>query len=339
MSKIIKNNSNPTNIEFLTDLINDSYGLFGLDNTFCIFTSINKILYLIYTDIEYSIICFDLIYNKKIMELKKAHEEDITNFRHIFDRINLTDLILSISFLDNNLKVWNFKNFECLVNIKKVNNLGNLRSACFLFYNNQNYILTSNSNSKDNANMEPIKVFDLRGIKINEINESNDDTIFIDVYYDKKFLKNYIITGNNCYIKSYDYKENKIYHKYDDNNYYDHTCVIINDFKEIIKMIETSGDGFIRIWDFHSALLQCKIKISEGYLYSMCLWNNEYIFVGCRDKTIKLIELKSGNIIKKLEGHNKDVITIKKIFLPKYGECLLSLGKYDAQIKLWINKN
>ena len=41
------------------------------------------------------------------------------------------------------------------------------------------------------------------------------------------------------------------------------------------------------------------------------MWNNEYIFVGCNDKTIKLIELNNGKIINELRGHNDYVISIK----------------------------
>ena len=37
------------------------------------------------------------------------------------------------------------------------------------------------------------------------------------------------------------------------------------------------------------------------------MWNNEYVFVASNDKTIKLIELNNGNIIKELKGHD-DVV-------------------------------
>ena len=68
------------------------------------------------------------------------------------------------------------------------------------------------------------------------------------------------------------------------------------------------------------------------------MWNNEYIFVGCNDKTIKLIELNNGNIIKELKGHDGVVFSIKAIIDSKYGKCLISQGSDDI-IKLWIIKN
>jgi len=339
MINIINNNpdSNPSNIQLLKEITKDSYACFGLDNSFCIFTSVNNQLYIVYTNINFSIISYNLINNIAEIEIKKAHDEDITNLRHFYDRINNTDLILSVSFLDNDLKVWDLDNWECILNIKNINNIGNIKSACFLYDNNQNYIISSNCS--DNSNREPIKVFDLNGNKIKEINDSCDDTIFIDTYYDKKSSINYILTGNNCFVKSYNYNENTVYHKYFDEKYYDQTCIIIKDFGDIIKLIESSGNGYIRIWDFHLGLLLNKIKASEVYIYSICLWSNDYLFVGSREKAIIIIELKSGTIIKKIENNNKDIVTIKKINHPQYGECLITKGKYDDQIKLWINNN
>ena len=69
------------------------------------------------------------------------------------------------------------------------------------------------------------------------------------------------------------------------------------------------------------------------------MWNNEYIFIGCDDNTIKLIELKNGIIIKELKCHYNKVISIKTIIHPKYGKCLISQGVKNDCIKLWINKN
>ena len=251
----------------------------------------------------------------------------------------LDDLIMSISCIDNNIKILNANNFEFLVDIKKINAKGYLYSACFLNNNNTIFIISSNCDDS-----EPIKVFDLYGKKIKEINDSKDYIVgFIDVYYDNIVSKTYIITGNDGYIKSFDFNLNKIYHKYLSNNkkkYID--SIIINPSKvnknEIVKMIESCCDGNIRIWDFHSGNLLNKILVSNYLLKGLCLWNKDYLFVGCGDNQIKLIDLNNGKTINSLKGHNGYVLTLKKIFHPKYGEFLLSQG-YDNNIIFWINKN
>ena len=43
-------------------------------------------------------------------------------------------------------------------------------------------------------------------------------------------------------------------------------------------------------------------------------------------------------VVKNLKGHNNDVVTVKKVKHPKYGECLISQGSSNDNIKLWINK-
>ena len=73
-------------------------------------------------------------------------------------------------------------------------------------------------------------------------------------------------------------------------------------------------------------------------MYGICLWNNEFLLVGSDDRTISIIELKGGTIIKKLIGHNDRVLGIKKINHSKYGKCLISQGYEKDQINMWIIK-
>ena len=66
--------------------------------------------------------------------------------------------------------------------------------------------------------------------------------------------------------------------------------------------------------------------------------DDEYIFVGCEDKTIKLLNYNNGKIIRTLEGHKGRVVSIKIINHPKYGNCLLSQDYGLDSIKLWTIK-
>ena len=134
---------------------------------------------------------------------------------------------------------------------------------------------------------------------------------------------------------SYDYNEMKMYHKYiDGNNTRGHFSIIINSNEKIIKLIESSYDGNIRIWNFHSGLMLNKINVNDSRLFSICLFNNNYLFVGCEDKTIKIIDLEKGIISKNLTKHNREVIGLK-IFNNSYSSYILSQGFLSDQIKLW----
>jgi hypothetical protein len=74
------------------------------------------------------------------------------------------------------------KNMECILFLQKINKVGLLSSACFLKNgDDQCYIVTCNSNYT--VGTENIKVFNLKGEKVKEINNSNEDSLYIDTYY------------------------------------------------------------------------------------------------------------------------------------------------------------
>ena len=335
-TKIIKvKKTHPERITYLKDVTKDSFSYFYLDNTFIVFTSFQNIFTLIYSTKEKSIVSFDLINYKKINEIKGAHNELITNIRYIKDLPNKRDLVLSISY-DSNIKLWDYNNLECLTDINNIYESGYLFSSCSLYDNNKLYIIASNYSESNDV----LKVYDLSGNFIKEINDSYGSTNFIDSFNDTKMGKNYIITGNIGCVKSYDFSRNKLYKIYSEEDFNDHCSVVINCnmYNKMIRLIESSGDGIIRIWNFHSGILLKRILIYNKRLLGLCLWSDNYIFVGCEDKSIKLIDLKNEEVINNLMGNNDAVLNIKKIKHPKFGDCLISQGFKNNQIKLWIKK-
>ena len=148
----------------------------------------------------------------------------------------------------------------------------------------------------------------------------------------KKSSKIYVLTRKERFLKIYDYITNKIYNII----YSTHAInIVIDDKNDNIHIISPCHDGFVRIWDFDSAKLLIKNKISNNGLLEALLWNSDYLIVGTRDNSIKLINLKRKKIIHSLNGHNNLVRTIKRINIPEYGECLISQGLEIETIKLW----
>ena len=323
-------------IQLIHTFVKDSYSHLWLNDTFIAFKSINNIYLLIYATNDNSIISYDIIHNKKINELKIEYKAYTTSFRYYFDHFNNRDLFLSIISFKNLIKIWDANNFEWLLTIKNINDDGSLYSACFLEEYNNIYIITSNNSY---SNSESIKILDFKGNKINEINDSNEKTFYIDTYYDKKISKTFIIACTEYYSKSYDYNSNEIYHKYSENDNNMPCHIIFNEKEEIVEMVESSFDGNIRIWNFHSGILLKKIKASNNALREICILDNEYLFVGCNIGAIKIVYYNNGNIIQEKRGHSEKVISLKKIFIPKYGNCLLSQGAKKDSIKLWLIKD
>ena len=335
----LKSKNDPKKLELSGNITENAYAYTDLVKSFTVFKSIEEILYLIYATKNKSIICYDLENKRVINEISDKHNEYITNLVHYLDNINKRDLVMSISLPDNNINIWEAKNWNHILNIFDAYKSGLIYSGCFLCENENNFIVLSNFNNNKFDELQPIKIFDFNGQKVMEINNSNENTFFIDVYYDKYLNKNYIITGNDDSVISYDVDFGEIYHRYKDNGIRIHPEVIIKKNEEIIKLIESSDDGSVRIWNFHSGLLLNTICLRGNTFKGMCLWNDNYLFVGCEEKTIKLIELNNGIIVKDYKGHNNEVVTIKKISHSQYGECLLSQGWEEDQIKIWILNN
>ena len=164
-----EDNNNPKDLKLVSSVINDSYDHYGLNNAFIVFKTINEIFYIIYSTKNKSFICYNLNVNKKEKEINNYHNNIITNFRHFFDKKEKRDLIMSISAGDNNIRLWNINNWECITNITNINNGGRLYSSCFLKENNKNYIITSNYNDEAGKS-EQIKVFNFNGQLIKTIN-------------------------------------------------------------------------------------------------------------------------------------------------------------------------
>ena len=215
-----------------------------------------------------------------------------------------------------------------------------MESACFLNIGENNYILTS---CRNDSFAQPIKVFDFDGNQIKEIGQSNENTYFIDTYYDKKLNKRYIITGNSEYVKSYDFEENEFYQMYVDVNsnfncFHPSAIVLDNENNDnIIRLVESSLNGIngiIRIWNFHNSDLINKIDLNCNEIVSICKWDDDNIIAAC-DNSIKLINLENFQICESFNGHKDKVFTVKKIKHPKFGNCIISQALNDENIKLW----
>lgn len=343
-NKTNKNNyflKNPEKLEYFETLVKEAFNRFPIDNHICVFKSINNILTLVYSkrnaeyDLDFSIKAYNIVTNQIMSVIKNLLGDYILNLRHFLDKINKRDLIISV-FEENKIKIWNLKNCECIIELKDINKNGQIYSAYCLNNNNINYIITSHM--ADPKESEGLKIFDFNKKKIGEIRNSNDTTVLVETYYDNKLCKNYILTGNKRYVKSFDFDKKELYYKYVGLNRRGyHNSIIIRSNENKTELIGSCDDGNIRIWDFHSGFMIKEIEVFESCAYGICLWDMNHLFVGSVDKQIKLVNLNTSKIIKIFENKNHNTFTIKKVIHPKFGESLITFN-YNGTIKLWSIK-
>ena len=313
--------------------ITRAYSRWGLDNTFTII-NFDSNTYLIYATINKSIISYNINDEKVSIEIKNAHQSEITNFRHYHKQNTNKYILMSIEGTKNNIKLWDFMNWNCILSLSSIYDSGLIFSSCYIEENNKNYIVTSCS-----TNSEEIKIFDFSGIFIKSIQDSKEKTLYVDNFFSKKNNKTYIISGNDGNVKSYDYSDNKLYHTYNDHADAWHCSIKTLYEGDKVKLIDSCWkDDYIRIWDFNEGLLLNKIRTNGTNIKCIYIYNENIIFVGCYDKSIRMIDIKNEKNIKTFLGHKDWVCSINKIIHPKYGECLVSQGLgSNEMIKIWID--
>ena len=326
-------------------------------NPYCnyiIFTSINNILYLVYASGDFSIASYDLINNIKINEIKNCHSKNILSLEHIYDKENKKNLLLSLSN-DNNIKLWNIDNLECILNIKsKIENNEEIEycvnsSCCFLQDKNKTYIVISRECD------EMIEIYDMKGNIIKKFGDSSLQTKICS-FYDNNLDKSYIISLKHKKLISYDFNSGAIFRTYDQIEKFKHMLtlnyhsILIIYEKDLTKLIAI--DCYcVNIWNFYTGQNIKKINIKfDKYSHSknVCLWNNKYLLMiynpsyvsdaGKENNSIFLVDIEKGSI-------KKNIITFKKFYLffisklihPIYGECLMTFG-YDYIFKLFKEK-
>jgi len=324
----IRFSSNPTNLIYKGDLCNTAHKYNSIDKVFCAFKSFLDDSYVVWGTPTYSLEFFNIEKNKIINSIKEAHMNIIFSCRHYPDKKNKIDYIITSSY-DRNVKIWNLKSFSYNLIVNTYNN-NYIYSVCLLFEENENksYVITSSPN-------DFMKVWDFTGKLLDTFGLSDEGTYFIDTYHDTKNNKYYILNGNVNDVKSYSFSDRKQYKKYLGKPQSWHMSALVYQYNEQEILIESDGNGYIRLWEFHTSnLIKSIFTYSFILLRGICLWNEQYLFAGANDHQIKLYDLINGKFVKLYKEHTSAVCTLEKIVHNKYGECLLSQG-LDGKIKIW----
>ena len=323
-------NAEVNKLKFEKDIVQNGPNYSGASQMFAVFKSLKGEVILAYPTKDRTLELYNLEKETLIKSIKDAHSSDIYCCRHFVDIKSNTDLLITSSY-DKSLKIWNLENNDTpLLTIENAHSNGFSFSPCILSNEklNENYIISG-------ADDEYIKIFDFKGKFLEKQIKVGDYVNYLDTYYEADKKKIFIINGTSRGLKVHDFDDCSVYKTYYEKEPSPHAYIILhnNETKNRMELIDADMKGFIRIWDFHSAKLLKTIKM-ETIVNGICLWDTRYLATSGRDTNIKLVDLKSKKIIKKLSGHEKETLSVKKINLSKYGDCLVSLDR-NGIIKLW----
>lgn len=320
--------------EFKKDITSNAPTYCSATQMFCAFKSLKGDSLSAWVTKDNTIELYDLEKDALIKSVKDAHVKDIHSCRHFVDIKNNKDLLITCSY-DKSIKVWDIENLEKpLIDIQNAHSNGFIFTSCILSHEKipENYIISG-------ADDENIKIFDFNGKFLDKSVKVSDYVNLLDVYYYKREKKFCIINANSHDIRIYSFDDLKIYKTYIEKNSSSHAHVIVyeDEKEDKVLLIDSDMKGFIHIWDFDTE--EClKTIFLQTIINGFCFWNEQYIACTGRDKKIKIVDIKEAKIVRLITGHEKETISVQKVNIPKYGDCLVSHGK-DGFLKVWSFNN
>ena len=175
---------------------------------------------------------------------------------------------------------------------------------------------------------ESIKLWNFDDMKL--IDKLDYKAGFVDnilISYDNKYL---IIISDKNGLLLWDISKGRVERKFE-NSKYSYCANITFDNKNIVS-IEYIEDkiSILKMYDILSGKLVWSIEDDDDISSLAISRNNKYIIAGC-DGLIKIFDLKTGNEIKSIQGHKKE---INQIALTSNNNNIISASN-DGTMKIW----
>ena len=327
------------NLKYKLDITNTNTQ-WGWNDIFEIFISYkdNKEYLISPNKNNFNLDIFILLNNNKILSLL-GHNNNIRTVRYFINKKDNNEYLISGD--ENKIVIiWDITN-NYKIKYRIDTNYSNDIYSCLLIFphnNDENYIITSTYNTSYDIDKSSTKIYSLNNGKfIKCINNTNNYHIFYLLsWYNKKNNKYYIIQFSKFEIIINNLIEDELYSELKQEPEYYHYSGFIYEKENNDYLCSSSYNGYINIWDLYNKTIFKVIITNNCILSHIIKWNNKYIIVAdYENKSFKIIDLEENKIICDIKGqHSNNVICIKKIYHPFYGESLLSAAD-DNTIKLW----
>ena len=324
-------------LKYKSDIIktNDDYGLNDIFEVFVSYKDNKE--YILSPNINHNIDIFSLD-NQKILSIE-GHKSRITTIRYFIDNKNNNEYLIS-SDKNKIVIVWditNNYNIKFQIDTKYNKNI----YSCLLLFpknNEENYIITSCSSTSDDSNESSTKIYSLINGSLNKFitNSKNNKIWYLLSWYNINNDKYYLIQLADKKIIINDLLEEEedsiLVHEPEHNHY---SGFIFNQ-DDNDYLCTSTQNGYINIWDLDKKNIYKVINSNKCNLLHIIQWNNKYIITADSwNKSFKIIDINNNKVITNIKGkHTNNVICVKKIYHPIYGEVLFSSGN-DKTIRLW----
>ena len=328
----------PKNLKF-KNIITQTNTNVGWNDMFEVFISYkdNK-EYLVSQNVEdFNLDIFSLINEQKIKS-KRGHNSKVRTIRYFINDKNKNEYLISGDY-DKLVIIWditNNYNIKYTIDTKYVKEI---YSCLLIFPDNidDNYIITSCMGESKKDEDSATKVYSLNNKNfIKYIKNTNNKRIYYLLSWQNKINnKLYIIQFSNKKILITDLLEDELYSELSNEPESFHFSGFIYSKNNKDFLCSSSSNGYVNIWDLYEKILFNVFNTNGCRLAHIIEWNSKYIIVADRyNRSFKIIDIKNKTINDINSKNTDELISIKKIFHPIYGESLLTASR-DRTIKLW----
>ena len=284
---------------------------------------------------------FTLLDDKNVIKLK-GHNNLITTIRYFMNNKDNNEYLISADW-NHNIIIWDITdNYKIKHRISSFSLLRyDMWSLLLVFPHNSdsNYFITSSSIPIKNSTYSTTQMYSLAdGQFIKFIKDGGSCVWYLLSWYNKKNNKYYLIQLATEKIIINNLLEDGFYAEFLNEYLSPQYSGFLYSKDNNDYLCTSSYAGYVKIWDLYNKNLIKIINTNNSDkkcpLFHIIQWNTKYAIVGAFNKSFKIVDLEEEKVVGEIKAHYEEIICVKKIYHPTFGESLLTLSR-GFKIKLW----
>ena len=284
---------------------------------------------------------FTLLDDKNVIKLK-GHNNLITTIRYFMNNKDNNEYLISADW-NHNIIIWDITDNYKIKH--RISNFSLLRydmwSLLLVFPHNSdsNYFITSSSIPIKNSTYSTTQMYSLADGQFIKFTKDGGSCVwYLLSWYNKKNNKYYLIQLATEKIIINNLLEDGFYAEFLNEYLSPQYSGFLYSKDNNDYLCTSSYAGYVKIWDLYNKNLIKIINTNNSDkkcpLFHIIQWNTKYAIVGAFNKSFKIVDLEEEKVVGEIKAHYEEIICVKKIYHPTFGESLLTLSR-GFKIKLW----